>query len=227
MDMLASLQSHFSEQVESIIAGVDMPEIVVEKQQWLELAKSLRDKKDFLFTQLTDVCGVDYLEHGRTQWITSEATQGGFCRAVETDFEEQNTVWNKPRFAAVYHLLSMTHNERVRVKIYLEEDDLVVPSVVSIWPAADWFEREAFDLFGIEFSDHPDLRRILTDYGFVGHPFRKDFPLIGQVELRYDAAAQRCVYEPVSIQPRVLVPKVIRQDNRYLSTDESSEEKHG
>ena len=121
----------------------------------------------------------------------------------------------KDRFAAVYHLLSITHNVRLRVKTYLDADRPIVDSVVGIWAAANWFEREAFDLYGIMFSGHPDLRRILTDYGFIGHPFRKDFPLIGQVEMRYDAEQRRVVYEPVSIEPRTLVPRVIREDSRY------------
>jgi NADH-quinone oxidoreductase subunit C len=117
------------------------------------------------------------------------------------------------RFAAVYHLLSITHNRRLRIRVYAPEDDLpVVPSVISVWNSADWYEREAFDLYGILFEGHPDLRRLLTDYGFVGHPFRKDFPLSGNVEVIYDAEKQRVVYQPVSIEPRVLVPKVIRAD---------------
>jgi NADH-quinone oxidoreductase subunit C len=120
------------------------------------------------------------------------------------------------RFAVAYQLLSVTHNQRLRIRARCEDlEDPVIDSVVEIWPGANWFEREAFDLFGILFTGHPDLRRILTDYGFIGHPFRKDFPLIGNVEVRYDADKQRVVYEPVSIEPRILVPKVIRDDNRY------------
>jgi NADH-quinone oxidoreductase subunit C len=121
----------------------------------------------------------------------------------------------KNRFAAVYHLLSITRNVRLRVKAFLDADRPIVDSVVGIWASALWFEREAFDLFGIMFRGHPDLRRLLTDYGFIGHPFRKDFPLIGQVEMRYDAEQQRVIYEPVSIEPRTLVPRVIREDSRY------------
>ena len=128
------------------------------------------------------------------------------------------------RFAVVYHLLSYRHNWRIRLRVFASDDDFpVLPSVVNIWRVADWYEREAFDLFGILFTDHPDLRRILTDYGFVGHPFRKDFPLVGHVEMRYDPEKERVVYEPVSIEPRVLVPKVKRDDHRYLS-DQGSEE---
>ena len=126
--------------------------------------------------------------------------------------------WDKPRYGVVYHLLSRAFNQRLRIKVYLEPEP-VIPSVNNIWPSANWYEREAFDLFGVVFDGHPDLRRILTDYGFSGHPFRKDFPLIGEVEMRYDAEKEQCIYEPVSIQERVLVPKVIRQDNRYASTE--------
>ena len=119
--------------------------------------------------------------------------------------------WQRERFAVVYHLLSIAHNRRLRVKCFIKENRPSIPSVIDIWASANWYEREAFDLFGILFLGHPDLRRIMTDYGFVGHPFRKDFPLIGNVELRFDAKQNRCVYEPVSIEPRVLVPRVIRK----------------
>ena len=134
--------------------------------------------------------------------------------------------WKGPRFAVVYHLLSIQNNHRIRVKTFAPDEMPVVDSVINIWASANWYEREAFDFFGILFEGHPDLRRILTDYGFIGHPFRKDFPLIGNVEMRYDAEKQRVVYEPVSIEPRVLVPKVVREDHRYLI--EAEEEKpHG
>jgi NADH-quinone oxidoreductase subunit C len=178
---------------------------------------------------LVDVCGVDYLHYGRGEWETYEATATGFERGVDRSFIEapasvdvRNATFGgevvptyKPRFAVVHHLLSIGLNHRIRLRVPVEENDLIVPSVVDLWPAANWFEREAFDLFGILFSGHPDLRRILTDYGFIGHPFRKDFPLIGNVEARYDAVLKQVVYEPVSIVPRVLEPKVIRRDNRY------------
>lgn len=189
--------------------------VVVRKDKLLDIAMILRDEPEFAFDSLIDVCGVDYLHYGLSEWETESATTNGFERGVNPlSFVKSNT--NKPnRFAAVYHLLSLKHNHRVRLKVLLDEASLVVPSVVEIWPSANWFEREAFDLFGILFHGHPDLRRILTDYGFVGHPFRKDFPLIGNVEVRYDAVAKRVVYEPVSIEPRILEPKVIRKDNRY------------
>jgi NADH-quinone oxidoreductase subunit C len=178
---------------------------------------ALRDESDFHFEQLIDVCGVDYLHYGLSDFQTEEATLTGYSRGVETNSQcEISPTTYKPRFAVVYHLLSLKHNWRIRIRSFPPGEPPRISSVLDIWESANWFEREAFDLYGILFDGHPDLRRILTDYGFVGHPFRKDFPLIGHVEMRYDAALKRCVYEPVSIQPRVLVPKVIRHDNRYL-----------
>jgi NADH-quinone oxidoreductase subunit C len=181
--------------------------------------KTLRDDGELKFEMLMDVCGVDYLGYGQDEWTTESATSTGFSRGTERDIAYQKTTESKARFAVVYHLLSVIHNHRVRLKVFLAGDMPIVPSVTDIWNAANWYEREAFDLFGILFEDHPDLRRILTDYGFNGHPFRKDFPLIGEVEVRYDAAAGRVVYEPVSIESRTLVPRVIRHDNRYLERD--------
>ncbi len=178
---------------------------------------SLRDDNDFQFEQLIDVCGVDYLHYGLSDWQTQDATLTGYSRGVEKNSQHISaSSENKSRFAVVYHLLSVKNNWRLRVRSFPYGDPPKIASVMDIWESANWFEREAFDLFGILFDEHPDLRRILTDYGFVGHPFRKDFPLIGHVEMRYDAASKRCVYEPVSIQPRTLVPKVIRDDNRYV-----------
>ena len=184
----------------------------------LQLMTCLKQDEAFACEQLSDLCAVDYLTYGESDWRTEDTTRSGFSRAVEENMQPVN-VWDKPRFAVVYHLLSYALNHRIRVRVFLDESALRLPSVTGIWAGADWYEREAFDLFGIEFTEHPDLRRILTDYGFVGHPFRKDFPLIGKMELRYDATLKRCVYEPVSIQPRVLVPKVIRDDNRYVSAE--------
>lgn len=176
---------------------------------------ALRDKRAFGFNQLMDVCAVDYLHYGHYDWETEEASTDGFSRAVGVmSFKEG--CWEKPRFSVVYHLLSTTNNQRIRVKVFVAEENLTVPSVHDIWKSALWYEREAYDLYGILFTDHPDLRRILTDYGFIGHPFRKDFPLIGHVEMRYDAKLAKVIYEPVSISQRVTVPKVIRDDNRYL-----------
>jgi NADH-quinone oxidoreductase subunit C len=179
------------------------------------IATILRDDPDLHFEELIDVCGVDYQSYGMSEWVTDQATGTGFERAANRKQEVRVLGAMPARFAAVYHLLSVKHNHRVRLKAFLHEDFPAVDSVVEIWPAANWFEREAFDLYGIFFKGHPDLRRILTDYGFIGHPFRKDFPLIGNVEMRYDATQGRVVYEPVSIQPRTLVPRVIREDSRY------------
>ena len=191
--------------------------IELERDYLLTVAEKLRDHADFQFNLLVDVCAVDYLDYGKSEWATEQTTSTGFDRAVEREHRYQVLEWNKPRFAVVYHLLSLTYNERLRLKVYLSEEDLRIDSVVDIWPAANWFEREAFDLYGILFKGHPDLRRILTDYGFVGHPFRKDFPLSGKVEVRYDKKLGRVVYDKVDIEPRVLVPKVIRHDdNRYI-----------
>ncbi len=181
-----------------------------------EVCLILRDDPEFDFKLLVDVCGVDYLHYGIAEWETETATTSGFERGVEP-YGMKNFNPKEPRFATVYHLLSLDKNQRIRLRVFLSEHELKVDSVESIWPSANWFEREAFDLFGISFDGHPDLRRILTDYGFVGHPFRKDFPLIGRVEARYDAKQHRVIYEPVSIEPRILEPKVIRDDTRYES----------
>lgn len=167
------------------------------------------------FDTLIDLCAVDYLHFGRYDWETNSSTENGYCRGVEKQ-PEPTCHLETPRFAVVYHLLSTVLNQRCRVKVFLPEAELRIPSVIEIWNAANWFEREAYDLYGVLFDGHPDLRRLLTDYGFIGHPFRKDFPLSGRVEMRYDATLKRVVYEPVNIEPRVLVPKVIREDNRYI-----------
>jgi NADH-quinone oxidoreductase subunit C len=185
----------------------------------LDVARTLRDA--LAFDTLIDVTVVDYSQFRLETWATHSATATGFSRGrIPPAPAEEYSPPPRPaagaRFAVVYHLLSVSNNQRLRVRVKCEdEDEPVVDSVVDIWASANWFEREAFDLFGVFFRDHPDLRRILTDYGFVGHPFRKDFPLIGNVEVRYDAEKRRVVYQPVSIEPRVLVPRVIREDNRY------------
>ncbi|WP_426661229.1 NADH-quinone oxidoreductase subunit C [Rhodanobacter aciditrophus] len=187
----------------------------------LAVAAALRDEPGFRFSEMVDLCGIDYLGYGQVEWDTVDVTSTGFSRGVEGealgrfDWSDRPRGASLPRrFAAVIHLLSIEHNQRLRLRVFCEDDSLpLVPSVTGIWPGANWFEREAFDLYGIIFDGHPDLRRILTDYGFVGHPFRKDFPLIGNVEVRYDPEQKRVVYEPVtSVVPRVLVPRVIRDD---------------
>lgn len=233
MSETANLYSKVLARFEPLITGshFDRDEItlIIPRENLREVCLALRDENEFAFDLLVDICGIDYLHYGRGEWETQEATLTGFSRGSDRDFTDKpdsrntiNAMFNhepapvqKPRFATVYHLLSLTLNHRIRLRVMLKEEDLTVPSVMDIWPAADWFEREAFDLFGIPFKGHPDLRRILTDYGFIGHPFRKDFPLIGNVEIRYDAKQARIVYEPVSITPRILEPKVIREDNRY------------
>jgi NADH-quinone oxidoreductase subunit C len=188
----------------------------VEAASLLPVCFDLRDSPDLAFEMLIDVAGVDYLHYARDEWQTEAATASGFSRAVR-QLTGNAEVSGGTRFAVAYHLLSITHNHRLRLRVRCPADDEpVIDSVVPVWASANWFEREAFDLFGILFRGHPDLRRILTDYGFIGHPFRKDFPLIGNVEVRYDPVKGRVVYEPVSIEPRVLVPKVIRDDDhRY------------
>jgi len=163
--------------------------LVVEAQHYEAAMRTLRDHPDCRFEQLIDLCGMDYSDYG-------------------------DGIWEGPRFAVVVHLLSLTYNQRVRVRVFCPDDSLpLAASMVDIWPSANWFEREAFDLFGIVFEGHPDLRRILTDYGFIGHPFRKDFPLSGNVEMRYDPTQQRVIYQPVSIEPREIVPRIVRDES--------------
>lgn len=208
--------------------------IVFAPADWHDGCRALRD--EFAFESLIDLCGVDYLGYGSDEWDTDVSSEG-YSRGVEGRgpgrFQfGQTTTQQAPepegavivpvpqkRYAVVAQLLSVEHNRRVRVRAFALDDDLpVVASVTDLWPGANWFEREAFDLFGIVFQGHPDLRRILTDYGFIGHPFRKDFPLIGNVEVRYDPEKKRVVYEPVtSVEPRVLVPRVVRDDARYAT----------
>jgi NADH-quinone oxidoreductase subunit C len=182
----------------------------------LAVATVLRDTPALKFEMCMDVCGVDYLSHGRDEWNTQSATSSGFSRGVARGGQRVVELQPGRRFAVVYHLLSISLNQRLRLRVFCPDDEQpMVDSVTDIWAGANWFEREAFDLFGILFKGHPDLRRLLTDYGFIGHPFRKDFPLSGNVEVRYDPEKGRVIYQPVTIDPRVLVPKVIRHDNRY------------
>src|SRR5882724_8724210 len=182
----------------------------------LQAAAALRDAPELKFEMCMDVCGVDYLEHGRAEWKTQDATSSGFSRGVARGAEIGAPVAAGRRFAVVYHLLSISLNQRLRLRVFCADDvEPMVDSVTGIWAGADWFERETFDMFGILFKGHPDLRRLLTDYGFIGHPFRKDFPLSGNVEVRYDEAKKRVIYQPVTIEPRNLVPRVIRADQRY------------
>jgi NADH-quinone oxidoreductase subunit C len=187
--LAAALGNALGDKVQSLTERLGETSIVVAAQDWPRLAPVLRDEPVLRFEQLIDLCGVDYSAYGN--------------RGVDGR-----------RFAVVYHLLSLTHNRRLRVRVYCADDDFpAMDSVVDVWPSANWFEREAFDLFGIVFPGHPDLRRILTDYGFIGHPFRKDFPLSGYVEMRYDPDQQRVIYQPVSIEPREIVPRVVREEH--------------
>jgi len=194
-DTLQALAAHAREIFGDAIMGerIAHGELTLEIQRTslLKVCKRLRDDNLLRFEQLMNVCGVDYLTY-RAE--TLEGARPG------------------PRFVVVYHLLSVSRNQRLRLRVALDDSLPMVDSLVDLWPSANWFEREAFDLFGIVFEGHPDLRRILTDYGFIGHPFRKDFPLTGHVEMRYDPAQRRVVYQPVSIEPRVLVPRVIREE---------------
>lgn len=189
--------------------------LTVPRESLLAVMQLLRSSTSVAMEQCIDVCGVDYAEYGFSEWVTRGAANTGFERGVDRGSRPEAAPEN--RFGIVYHLLSHMHNLRMRVKTFLDADNPVVDSVVEVWSSANWFEREAFDLYGILFAGHPDLRRLLTDYGFIGHPFRKDFPLIGDVEMRYDPEQGRVVYEPVSIEPRTLVPRVIRDDMRYES----------
>jgi len=220
------IKARFKDAITDCHTATDELTLEIKKEKLLDVCLALRDEAPFKFEQLMDVCGVDYLDYGISEWQTESTADTGFSRGVDETHKERTTEWKKPRFAVVYHLLSITHNHRVRLRVFPEGEPPIVDSVIEIWQSADWFERETFDLFGILFDGHPDLRRLLTDYGFIGHPFRKDFPLIGNVEMRYDAKLQRCVYAPVSIQPRTLVPKVIREDSRYINPT-NSEKKNG
>lgn len=216
----------------SIKQSLDLIVMDVTPEQLIETALKLRDDPALSFKQMSDLAGVDYATYGQDEWATDTENMASFSRAVNATSTGSLTFDNsldlpesdKPRFVVAYHLLSLDHNVRLRLRCAAPNDDMpVVPSVTPVWNGADWYEREAFDLFGILFDGHPDLRRILTDYGFIGHPFRKDFPLIGNVEMRYDPVKERVVYEPVSIEPRVLVPRVIRDDARYVAGGPASE----
>ena len=233
LQLSSQLQQEFAPQAQSIKIDSDEITLVISTQSISHVMPQLRDAAEFKFEQLVDLSGIDYLEFGVDEWNT-EATTSGFSRGVEKassgrftfdDIPPQRTM-DTPRYAVVYHLLSVTCNQRLRVKAYCEDDDFpIFPSVTETWSSANWYEREAFDLYGIIFEGHPDLRRILTDYGFTGHPFRKDFPLIGHVEVRYDPEQKRVIYQPVTIEPRITVPKVIRDDHRFVEPDAKKDAK--
>jgi len=212
--LAANVEARLADRVLRVASLPDELCYEVQPADLKQVCLALRDSPELKFEILVDLAGVDYLDYATTEWKTYSATISGFSRGVNRN--NVRAPHDGARFAVAYNLLSVTHNQRIRIRSRCEDaEDPIIDSVVDIWPGANWFEREAFDLFGILFTGHPDLRRILTDYGFIGHPFRKDFPLIGNVEVRYDAEKKRVVYEPVSIEPRTLVPKVIRDDNRY------------
>jgi NADH-quinone oxidoreductase subunit C len=216
IELLAQrVEAQFTGRVTRVASTCDELTYELDGADLLSVATVLRDGAEFKFEQLLDVTGLDYLNYGQVEWSTQESTGTGFSRGVARG-EQLPSEPAAGRFAVVYHLLSMANNVRLRLRVRIADNDApMIDSLVGIWASANWFEREAFDMFGILFNGHPDLRRILTDYGFIGHPFRKDFPLIGNVEVRYDEAKGRVIYQPVSIEPRTLVPRVIRDDNRY------------
>lgn len=229
--VLAALKAAFPDNT-GISESLDCLIVNVPPAQLLETVTRLHDDPALSFKQMSDLCGVDFATYGQAEWSTDTQDMASFSRAVNASSTGSLTFDNsldlpttdQPRFMVVYHLLSLDHNVRLRLRCAAADNEMpVVPSVTPIYANANWYEREAFDLFGILFDGHPDLRRILTDYGFTGHPFRKDFPLIGNVEMRYDPVKERVVYEPVSIEPRVLVPRVIRDDARYVTGDSDTE----
>jgi NADH-quinone oxidoreductase subunit C len=192
--LTTALEAALGDKLVSVKTELGEVTAVVRPQDLLGATTALRDAAELKFEQLLDLCGMDYSAYGG--------------------------VWDGSRFAVVYHLLSLTHNWRLRVRTFAADDDFpVVDSVLGVWSSANWYEREAFDLYGIVFEGHPDLRRILTDYGFVGHPFRKDFPVSGNVEMRYDPDQRRVIYQPVTIEPREITPRIIREEN-YADTRE-------
>lgn len=186
--LVAALEAALPGRLSKVTQALDEVTVVAPVAELVGVMRDLRDQPELRFDMLVDACGVDYSTFG-------------------------NTVCEGPRFAVVYHLLSLPHNRRLRVRTFADDDEFpIVPSLVDLWPAVNWFEREAFDLYGIMFDGHPDLRRLLTDYGFVGHPFRKDFPVSGYVEMRYDPEKGRVIYQPVTIEPRENVQRVVRED---------------
>ena len=184
-----NLQKHLGDRIVAMQLALGEVSIDVDVANYQEVMQLLRDEQELCFEELIDLCGIDYLTYGKTPWTGK-------------------------RFAVVVHLLSITHNWRLRIRCFTTDDDFPsMPSLISVWNSVNWFEREAFDLYGIVFPGHPDLRRILTDYGFIGHPFRKDFPISGYIEMRYDPEQKRVVYEPVSIEPRENTPRIVREEN--------------
>jgi NADH-quinone oxidoreductase subunit C len=210
--LIKNIKEKFGQEILSVEESFEMVTLEISSSKLIHVCKTLKEEKVFDFVQLIDLAGIDYFSYGHEEWETKKVTTSGFSRG--RNINKKNP--KKNRFAVVYHLLSINNNHRIRLKCYADHNEPpCIPSVNNIWNSANWFEREAFDLFGIFFIGHNDLRRILTDYGFIGHPFRKDFPLIGEMEVRYDFKQKRIIYDPVSITERTLVPRVIRKDNRY------------
>jgi NADH-quinone oxidoreductase subunit C len=234
-NLTAALRSALDDRLAGVSTTLGEVTVVVRPESLLSAMTILRDADGLKFEQLMDLCGVDYGSYGEVAWTGTPMSEGGAGAplggpAPETDRSpaigehapksaegcerERELIPPGARFAVVYHLLSISLNQRVRVRVFSADAQFpVVDSVIGIWPSANWFEREAFDLYGIVFSGHPDLRRILTDYGFIGHPFRKDFPLSGTVEMRYDPDQQRVIYQPVTIEPREITPRIVRVEN--------------
>jgi NADH-quinone oxidoreductase subunit C len=206
--LAAAVPAALGEALQSVTTALGEVTAVVTAARLVEAMGALRDRRELRFEMLVDLCGVDYAAYGTTRpdidYYGSDAMPA----------EPTEPRRHAKRYAAVYHLLSLAHNWRLRVRAYAPDNAFpVLPSLTDVWPSANWYEREAFDLYGIMFSGHPDLRRILTDYGFVGHPFRKDFPLSGHVEMRYDPEQGRVIYQPVTIEPREVTPRIIREEN--------------
>merc|ERR1712187_353437 len=213
LDLIKNINEVLGDKIKSCKSLFDMVTIEVNQEPLIYVLNTLKNESRFDFSQLIDLAGVDYSAYSNSEWETKNVGSSAFYRGRKL---QRENVRNEKRFAVIYHLLSINNNIRLRVRCYTSNNEPpCIPSVNNIWNSANWFEREAFDLFGIFFIGHEDLRRILTDYGFIGHPFRKDFPLIGEMEVRYDFKEKRIIYDPVSITERTLVPRVIRKDNRY------------
>ena len=201
-DIKTRITTCFEDKVNFIESSYNELIFEIQSEDLIEVAKELKTNENMMFEQLTDLCGVDYLTYGVDEWTTKSATSSGFSRGVtrQSVILDDADTFDDKRFAVIYNLLSIKHNSRIRLRVYTgDKNPPIIPSVASIWSSANWLERETFDLYGILFEGHPDLRRILTDYGFVGHPFRKDFPLSGNVEVKYDVASKKVVYEPVKL----------------------------
>jgi NADH-quinone oxidoreductase subunit C len=223
--LITYIEKYYADQICLLPQGISPPTFVCQQNDYIEVCKAFKDDQKLSFDTLIDLCGIDYLHYGLDEWASSSATADGFSRGVNRiddlsgGIEETDAVL-KPtaRYAINLQFLSVEHNHRIALKVFLD-DSIMIDSVKDIWASADWYEREAFDLYGIIFKGHEDLRRLLTDYGFIGHPFRKDFPVSGYSEVRYDADQGRVVYEPVSIEERTLIPKSRIEDHRYESGD--------